>query len=330
MIRSIGCFIALALLCGCSPLTYQSRQVQVQQLPAHPLPAGSTYAVVVPPTSVGAAQLVDGITIPGFTRASTQDTAEVAITANVGQATVANLTVATATREAIVSSGSGPTEYQVYSYTGTITIPSQLTITSKKHGQVVSFTQPTTSSLTFEKDPSSGKRFTDTFSLEAAFRGQRPALLTQAAIDEVARVQRQANRALIDNFTASSQPFSIQLATENSSDPRFAQATTAFDQAVVGKDADATAFATRLTPAMDLWQQIIAGPAGDSDEARNEAKGAALYNQAVGSFLLDHLDDADRSLLAAKGLGVDAYTVRYLTDLIADHRKRLNAQGTTP
>ena len=131
MIRSINCFLALALLCSCSPLTYQPRVVQVQQLPSHPLPAGSTYAVVVPPTSVGAAQLTDGITIPGLTRASTPDTAEVTINASVGQATVTDLTVATATREAIISSSSGPTEYQVYSYTGNISIPSQLTITAK-------------------------------------------------------------------------------------------------------------------------------------------------------------------------------------------------------
>lgn len=322
--------VALIATTGCSPLTYQPRVVQVQQLPSHPLRASSTYVVVVPPASVGAAQLTDGITIPGLTKASTPDTAEVTINASVGQATVTDLTVATSTREAIISSSSGPTEYQVYSYTGNISIPSQLTITSKKYGQIMSYTQPTTNTLTFDRDPGTKERFRDTVSLEAAFRSQRPALLEKASLSEVESVQRMANRMLIDNFTASTQPFRVQLATESSTDPRFAQAATAFDQAVVGNTTDAAAYATRLKPAMDLWQQIIASPVGDSDDKKNEATGAALYNQAIGSFLLDHVDDAERSLLAAKGLGVDSIRVRHLTSEIADRRKRQTAQGTTP
>ena len=328
MIRASCWSLAIALLCGCSPLTYQTRSVQVQQLPAHPLPAGATYALVVPSTSVGAAQLADNIRIPGFDKATTPEAATVTIEANVGQATIADLKMESGTVQRVISSG-GPSEYTAYSYHGEVVVPSMLRISTKTQGALVTYDLPNRSNLNFDTDPETRQRFTDPSTLESSFTHARPALLSQASIAEVQRLQSLAASILVDQFTSRQETITLSLATEHKNDPRFAQGANAFAQAVVGQTSDAAGLATRLEPALAIWQQIATSPVGDDDQDRAAAKGAALYNQAVGWFLLDRLDDAERGAIAAQGLGVEARTVNSLTYRIHDRRGRVNAQHTS-
>jgi hypothetical protein len=329
MVRAFCWSFAVALLCGCSPLTYETRTVQVHQLPAHPLPAGATYAVVIPPTSVGAAQLAETLRIPGFAKATAPDTAEVTIEANVGQATIENLKIDSGTVHRVISSG-GSSEYTAYSYYGEIVVPSLLRIRSKTHGQVIAYDTPCRTNLSYDTDPNSQQRFTDPSTLEWAFNRDRPALLSKASRAEVQRLQSLAAEILVDSFTARKETIAFTLATTHKTDARFAQAANVFAQAAIGQTGDTTGLANRLQPALDLWQQITTSPIGDDDENRTAAKGAALYNQAVGWFLLDRLDDAQRAAIAAQGLGVEARTVSSLTYRIQDRRQRMSAQKASP
>ena len=329
MVRAFCWSFAVALLCGCSPLTYETRTVQVHQLPAHPLPAGATYAVVIPPTSVGAEQLADTLRIPGFAKATAPESAEVTIEANVSQATIDDLKVEAGTVQRVISSG-GPSEYTAYSYYGKIVVPYLLRIRSKAHGQVIAYDTASCTNLSYDTDPNSQQRFTDPSALEWAFNRDRPALLSKASRAEVQRLQTLAAETLVDSFTARQETIAFTLATTHKTDARFAQAANVFAQATIGQTSDATGLATRLQPALDLWQQITTSPIGDNDEDRTAAKGAALYNQAVGWFLLDRLDDAQRAAIAAQGLGVEASTVSSLTYRIDDRRQRMSAQKATP
>jgi hypothetical protein len=329
MFRPFGWLFAVALLCGCNPLTTQTRTVQVQQLAAHPVPPTATYAVVVPPTSIGAAQLTDGIRIPGLTKVTTPDTADIVITASVGRATVADLKVGSSQVERIISSG-GPSEVTVYSYTGTITVPNSLHIRSKAHGETTASDAPSRQDLTFAKDPGTNQRFTDPRALEWSFNQARANLTQQAELASVRDLQAYANRLATDQFTAHQDQVFFKLTTAHENDPRFAQAISLFDQAVVGAPTDATGRATRMQPALDLWQQIVDFPVGDDDAAKNAAKGAALFGQAVGLYLIGRLDDAERALIAAQALGVQGSDARSLTFKISEQRKRVAAQGTTP
>lgn len=318
------------LVTGCSPLTYQPRSVQVQQLPAHPLPVGATYAVVVAGTSVGSAQLASGIQIPGFAKAASPETADVTIEANVGQAAIDGLTIESGKVQQVISSGSGPSEYIAYSYRGTIIVPSLLRVSAKAHGSIATYDRPVRNDLNFDADPDSGQRFIDPATLEYAFNKNKPTLLQQASLKEVRNVLSVAKDLLIDQFTTRQEVISVNLATEHKTDPRFAQAASQFSQAVVGPSSDATAYAARMKPALDTWQQIASSPVGDDDEKRNLSKGAALYNQAVSLFLLNQLDEAERCASAAQGLGVEARTVSSLTYYIRDRRQRIKAQVSTP
>lgn len=327
--RSFFAIAAMVIATGCSPLTYETRTVQVHQLPAHPLPAGATYAVVIPPTSVGAAQLADTIRIPGFAKATASESAEVTIEANVGQAIIEDLKIESGTVQRVISSG-GPSEYTAYSYYGDIVVPSLLRIRSKTHGQVIAYDTPSRTRLSYDTDPNSQQRFTDPSALEWAFNRDRPALLSKVSRAEVQRLQSLAAETLVDSFTARQETIAFTLATTHQTDARFAQAANVFAQATIGQTSDATGLATRLQPALDLWQQITTSPIGDTDEDRTAAKGAALYNQAVGWFLLDRLDDAQRAAIAAQGLGVEARTVSSLTYRIDDRRQRMSAQKATP
>jgi hypothetical protein len=326
LLLAIGAVIAAT---GCTPLTYHTRLVSVQQLPAHPLPAGATYTVVVPATSVGAAQLTSGIRIPGATIATSPETAEVTIEAAIGQPSLVDLTVSTTQVQRVVSSG-GPSEVTVYGYRGTVVTPRTLHITSKTHGPLVTQDQPQRSPVVFDQDPTSRERFANAMNLEWSFTRARPALLQQAAVAEVQRLQDAANAAVANHFTAHQERLVVQLATEHTEDPRFGQATMRFDQAIVGMATDQADFAARLAPAIDLWQQVVTTPVGSDAAARSTAKGAGLFNLAVGYFLLNRLDDAERSLLEAQALGSDPRWVNSLRLSIQDRRQRGAAQEHAP
>ena len=168
--------VAMLIATGCSPLTVQTRQVQVQQIPKYPVPAGTTYAVVIPPASIGAAQLADAIRVPGLTYVTTPDSADLTITANVGAATMSNLTVTSHQVERLVSSGSGG-EYTAYGYTGKISVPISLHITNKKYGETEKTDYPATRDFTFDRDPATNQRFTDMQSLEWSLNQNRSTLI---------------------------------------------------------------------------------------------------------------------------------------------------------
>jgi hypothetical protein len=85
-----------------------------------------------------------------------------------------------------------------------------------------------------------------------------------------------------------------------------------------------------MQPALDAWQQIVDRPVGDDDATKNAAKGAALFGQAVGLYLIGRLDDAERALIAAQALGIQDSDARSLSTKIANQRKRVAAQETTP
>jgi hypothetical protein len=133
-----------------------------------------------------------------------------------------------------------------------------------------------------------------------------------------------------NHFTAHQERLVVQLATEHTEDPRFGQATMRFDQAIVGMATDQADFAARLAPAIDLWQQVVTTPVGSDAAARSTAKGAGLFNLAVGYFLLNRLDDAERSLLEAQALGSDPRWVNSLRLSIQDRRQRGAAQEHAP
>ncbi len=333
MIRAFGWLCAFTLLCGCSPLTYESRMVPMQQLASHPLPAGATYVVIVPPTSVGAAQLADSIRIPGLSKATSPETAEVTIEASVGQATVSNLVVESNQVHRVISSG-GDAEFTAYSYLGSLSVPRSLRITSKTHGTVMTDLGPAVTNLTYDTDPGTQQRFTDPSALEWSFTNNRPSLLQKATLSQVQGVQHLANGSLVNAFTAQQITLTLTLATAHKNDPRFAQAANAFSLTVASPASSAAdgaaGFAAGMKPALDLWQQIAATPIGEKEEDRAESKGAALYNQAVGLFVIDQLDAAERTASAAQGLGVEARTVFNLTSYIHDRRTREQAQRTKP
>jgi hypothetical protein len=322
-------FLGALFVTGCSPLTYQARSVQVQQLPAHPLPVGASYAVVVPGTSIGSAQLAS-IQIPGFAKAASPETADVTIEVSVGQATIDGLAIESGKVHQVISNGGGPSEYIAYSYRGTIIVSSLLRVSAKAHGLIANYDLPVRSDLNFDADPASGQRFIDPATLEYAFNKSKPTLLQQASLKEVRNVLSVANDLLIDQFTARREVISVNLATEHKTDPRFSQAASRFSEAIVGPNSDPAAFAARMKPVLDIWQQIASSPVGDDDEKRNQSKGAALYNQAVSLFLLNQLDEAERCASAAQELGVEAQTVSSLTYYIRDRRQRIKAQVATP
>lgn len=310
--------------CGCNPVTYQSRQIPVQQLPANPLPATATYRVVTVANSPGASQLASGIQIPGLTP-STAENATVVIEASVGETTVSNLTMATSERIRIVSSSNESGSYLVYKYTGSLATAQRLRITA--HGKVLKDVDyPDTSSLEYTKDPRTNGQFLDARMLEASFAQHRPGILQRATIETVTALQRRANDAAADLFTTRTENIYLTVATTHANDPRFAQAASLFDQAVVGRSADAGGFSVRLQPAMELWGQIAAHPTGNDADDKTTATAAAMLNQAVGFFLLDQLDAAERAAIAARSGGVDARPVGTMQQHILERRQRLDAQ----
>ena len=324
MTRFLVLVCSALFACGCNPVTYQSRQIPVQQLPANPLPATATYRVVTVANSPGANQLASGIKVPGLTP-STAENATVVIEASVGEATISNLMMATTERVRIVSSSNESGSYNVYKYTGTLATAQRLRITA--HGKVLKDVDyPATSSLEYAKDPKTNGQFLDARMLEASFGHHRPGILQRVTIETVTALQKRANDAAADLFTTRIENIYLTVATAHADDPRFAQAASLFDQAVVGRSADAGGLSVRLQPAMELWGQIAAHPTGNDADDKTTATAAATLNQAVGFFLLDQLDAAERAAIAARSSGVDARPVDAIQRHISERRQRLDAQ----
>lgn len=324
MVRFLAIACALLIVCGCSPVTYQPRQIPVQQLPAHPLPATATYRVVTVANSPGASQLASGIQIPKLTP-STAENATVVIEASVGETTINNLMLATTERVRVVSSSNESGSYNAYSYTGSLATAQRLRITV--HGKVLTDVDyPAISPLQYTRDPRTNEQFLGTRVLEASFAHHRPEILQRATIETVTALQERANHAAADLFTTRTENIYLTVATTHADDPRFAQAASLFDQAVVGRTSDPAGFSVRLQPAMDLWGQIAALPTGNDADDKTMATAAAMLNQAVGFFLLDQLDAAERAAIAARGGGADAWSADTVQRHISERRQRLSAQ----
>lgn len=339
----------VVLSCGCSPVTYQTREIPYQQLPTQPLPDGATYALIVPSTSVGAADLLAGLRIHGLTKAANPATAEVTIEAHVAHALISDLHVESGPAPVVAGTGgpsnggpgnsgpgnsgsasAGPGGYTPYRYCGTISVPSFLNISSQQHGVLIARDRAVDTRFTFDSEPRSQQPFSSPVALEISFAQQREHLLHKAANSEVRRLLAQANALLADAYTTRATTVTLPLAVAHKTDARFAQAEVAFSQAMVGKVSDAAGRAARLQPVIEQWRQISDHPLGEDDEDRSRSAGAALYDEAVGLFLLGQLDDAERTVIAAQGKGVDAGTTAQLTGAIQDRRSREAAQTAQP
>lgn len=203
LLFSVCGLIATVMITGCSPITYQTRAVPVQHFPKHPLPAGATYAVVVPPSSIAASQLANSIHLPGFTRAASSAGADVVVEANIGQPSVDRLEIETSKTNVAVNSSGGPNEYLTYAYLGSISVPIRLVLTAKNGGVLLNKDRSISDKLLFDTDPQSGKHFTDPQSLQYSFEANRAVFLQNLARnEEIPSVVTLANETLADNFTA--------------------------------------------------------------------------------------------------------------------------------
>jgi hypothetical protein len=314
--------VALLFTTGCSPLTYRTREVPLQQVPTHPLPAGATYVVVVPETSIGWAKLAEGIRIHGMSKAISPATAEVTIEATVSSAMITDqrLEVGPAT----VAATGAATTFTPHRYCGTISVPSFLSIRTQRWGTLLTRDRPAVTTFAFALDPETHQQFGSPSALDWSFAQHRDSLRHQASYAEVQHVLDRANAFLADAFTTRTVNVRLSLAVAHQTDARFAAADIAFSQALVG---DAAGLGDRLKPVIESWRQIVDHPLGDSPQDRAHAQGAATYNQAVALFLSGLLDDAERATISAAGLEVDASKTFALTTLIQDRRRR---QATQP
>ncbi len=332
---------------GCSQTTYRPHHLLMVTLPKHPLPPeAKTYRLVIEGESVVEPRLAAGIVVPGLERAECEVhtdirvvlpagsdrpvvqrgsgaraqaiTEDVVVTVGIGFADKPITKVKERTSEDHVA-GQPDAPHPVYAYDGLWRIPQKLVVVTKGEGGIEAKAEAAQLPFSFDRDPKTHAPFQSRGALQKAWAEAMPGLAMNATKTSAATFIADANATLEDDFLVRTTTIDVDLADEHKQDPRFAEAARAFDAANAGRLADPAAFPRRLAVPIGIWKDIALHPAGGEGD-RREAIGAATYDQAVASFSLDQLDDADRLVVAAQDQGVDAARIGQLRSLISERR----------